>query len=134
MSETDKIKNQTSRMGPMGHGGPTLGKPVEKAKDFGGTLKRLLRYFLPEKILLTIVLIAAIFGTVFSIVGPKILGLATTRLFNNLIASFIVQVKNNVIKKELLQNPMLQLHLSPVPGVEFGYIGRIMLILLVFIL
>ena len=86
---------------------------------------------MPEKIRISVVLAAAIFGTVFSIVGPKILGLATTRLFDNLIASFIVQAKNQAIKQALLQNPSLSLQLSPVPGVEFGYIGRIILTLVV---
>jgi len=131
----DTTRNQTKQagpaQGPMGRGGfGSMGRPVEKAKDFKGTLKRLLRYFAPEKPLLIIVFIAAIFGTVFNIVGPKILGLATTKLFNDLIASFIVQVKNNLIQKQLLLNPALPLQLSPVPGIELGYIGRIMLILL----
>lgn len=90
-----------------------------------------MRYFLPEKVLLLIVFAAAIIGTIFNIVGPKILGLATTKLFDNLIASFIVQAQNHVILKELAQNPALPLHASPVPGIEFGYIGRIILILLV---
>lgn len=115
----------------MNRGGwGAVGRPVEKAKDFSGTLKRLLRYFEPEKTLLFIVLGAAILGTIFNIVGPKILGLATTKLFNNLISSFIVQVKNSVIKKELIQNPTLPLQTSPVPGIDFSYIGHIMLILL----
>ncbi|MBP7875925.1 ABC transporter ATP-binding protein [Candidatus Woesebacteria bacterium] len=105
----------------MGRGGfGAIGKPVEKAKDFAGTLKRLLRYFLPEKTRLVVVLLAAVFGTIFNIVGPKILGLATTRLFNNLMASVIVQV----------QNQMNPLHQALIPGIEFGYIGRILLILL----
>ena len=122
---------QAGGPGPMGRGGfGSMGRPVEKAKDFQGTLKRLIRYFVPEKPLLIIVFIAAIFGTVFNIVGPKILGLATTKLFNDLIASFVVQVKNNLIQKQLLQNPALPLQLSPVPGIELGYIGHIMLILL----
>jgi ATP-binding cassette, subfamily B, multidrug efflux pump len=107
--------------GPMGHGGfGAMGRPVEKAKNFKGTFKRLLTYFLPEKGRLIIVLAAAILGTIFNIVGPKILGLATTRLFNNLLASFVIQVRNHL-------NPQA---LIPVPGIEFGYIGRIMLILL----
>jgi len=113
--------------GPMG----AMGRPVEKAKDFQGTLKRLLLYFLPEKVNLSIVLIAAIFGTVFNIVGPKILGFATTRLFNNLITRFIVQASNYAISQQLAQNPMLSLQLSPVPGIDFGYIGRVILILIV---
>ena len=105
----------------MNRGGwGAMGMPVEKAKDFGGTLKRLLGYFAPEKVLLITVVLAAVVGTIFNIVGPKILGLATTKLFNDLIASFIVQVQNVKVP----QNPM------PVPGIEFGYIGRIMLILI----
>ncbi|HUD20344.1 MAG TPA: ABC transporter ATP-binding protein [Patescibacteria group bacterium] len=115
----------------MNRGGwGAMGRPVEKAKDFGGTLKRLLGYFRPEKTLLSIVVISAIMGTIFNIVGPKILGLATTKLFNDLLASFIVQVKNSVVQKQLLANPTLPLHLAPVPGIEFGYIGRVLLILL----
>ncbi len=106
--------------GPMGRGGfGAMGRPVEKAKDFQGTLKRLLRYFLPEKTRLSIILACAIFGTVFNIVGPKILGLATTRLFNNLLASFAARAINQLNKTFL-----------PVPGIEFGYIGRIILILI----
>ncbi len=131
----DSNKKTTSqdgpKRGPMGGGWGAMGRPVEKAKDFKGTLKRLMRYFLPEKVLLLIVFAAAIIGTIFNIVGPKILGLATTKLFDNLIASFIVQAQNHVILKELAQNPALPLHASPVPGIEFGYIGRIILILLV---
>ena len=113
--------------GPMG----AMGRPVEKARDFQGTLKRLLLYFLPEKVNLTIVFICAIFGTVFNIVGPKILGFATTRLFNNLITRFIVQASNYAISQQSAQNPMLSLQLSPVPGIDFGYIGRVILILIV---
>ena len=57
---------------------------AEKAKDFKGTLKRLLATCC-HKNLLTAVLVAAIISTVFNIVGPKILGLATTKLFEGLV-------------------------------------------------
>ncbi len=119
--------------GPMGGRGPmgAMGRPVEKAKDFKGTLKRLLLYFLPEKWNLLVVLIAAILGTVFNIVGPKVLGWATTRLFNNLIDIFLVRAKNQAIRQQLAQNPSLPLQLLPVPGIDFDYIGRIILILIV---
>jgi ATP-binding cassette subfamily B multidrug efflux pump len=123
--ETSKIKNRPGQFGGM-----PLGRAVEKAKNFQGTLRRLLRYFLPDKTRIFIVLSAAIIGSIFNIIGPKILGLATTRLFNNLISSFIVQAKNHAIQKALLANPLLPIHISPVPGIEFGYIGKIMLILL----
>lgn len=130
-----KTKASTKREqlsgGPMNRGGwGAMGQPVEKAKDFSGTLKRLLKYFLPERYLFITVVIAATMGMIFNIVGPKVLGLATTKLFDNLIASFIVQARNQQIKQVLLQNPTLSLQLSPVPGVEFGYIGRVVLTLL----
>jgi len=126
-----KPSTQSMAPGPMGRGFGAMGRPVEKAKDFNGTFKRLLGYFAPEKILLSVIVSAAIFGTIFNIVGPKILGLATTKLFNNLMASFAMQAKNQMIRKELLQNPLLPVQLSPVPGIEFGYIGRIIIILLI---
>ena len=78
--------------GPMGRGGwGAMGMPVQKAKDFKGTAKRLLGYFIPQKYLLIVVFVTAVLGTVFNIVGPKILGLATTKLFDGLDVEFIVQ-------------------------------------------
>ncbi len=93
-------------MGPMGRG--AMGMPVQKAKDFRGTLNRFLGYFLPQKYRLIAVLVTAVIGTVFNIVGPKILGLATTKLFDGLVARY-----------------------RGVPGakIDFGYIGHILLIL-----
>ena len=70
-SNTGRPTNQGGMGGgPMGRGGwGAMGRPVEKAKDFWGSLRRLLLYFLPQKVRLSIVLVAAIFGTVFNIVG-----------------------------------------------------------------
>src|SRR5450432_437651 len=93
--------------GPMGRGGwGAMGRPVEKAKNFRGTLNRLLRYFLPQKYRLMIVLVAAIIGTEFNIVGPKILGLATTKLFAGVLAKYEAF-----------------LHHLPAPGIDFHYIA-----------
>ncbi|HKV56978.1 MAG TPA: ABC transporter ATP-binding protein, partial [Ktedonobacteraceae bacterium] len=104
--------------GAMGGGGwGAMGRPVEKAKDFKGTALRLLRYFLPQKFLLIIVLITAILGTVFNIVGPKILGLATTKLFEGLIAKFRFQFS---------PHPPT----TVAPGIDFSYIATVLLILL----
>jgi ATP-binding cassette subfamily B protein len=58
---------------------------TEKAKDFRGTLLRLLSYFAPHRVSLAFVLIAAVMGTAFNVVGPKILGLATTKLFKGVV-------------------------------------------------
>lgn len=71
--------------GPMG--GPGGRAPTEKAKDFKGTTKKLIKNYLSKyKIGLIIVLIFAIGSTIFSIVGPKILGNATTEIFNGLVS------------------------------------------------
>ena len=73
------------RRGPMGHGPHGMGAG-EKAKDFKGTMKKLLTYIGRYKIALFFVIIFSIGGTIFNIVGPKILGKATTEIFNGLVS------------------------------------------------
>jgi len=96
--------------GPMGRGpmGMGMGMPVEKAKDFKGTLKRLLGYLSPFKIKLLLVLALAIVSTLFSIIGPKIMGNAITKLGEGVIAK-----------------------LKHVPGaaIDFPAIGQLLLIM-----
>ena len=105
---------EAGSVGPMGRGGMSaVGRPVQKARNFKGTFKRLLGYFLPHKYRLLVVCGAAIFGSVFTIVAPKILGLATTRLFEDLLAKYRA----------------FQSH-QPVPRMNFGYIGNVLLFLL----
>ena len=92
----------------MGGPGRGPGKTVEKAKDFKGTTKKLLNNYLSKyKLALVIVIIFAIGSTIFSIVGPKILGNATTEIFNGLVSK-----------------------LSGGSGIDFGKIGQILLTLL----
>ncbi|WP_374019800.1 ABC transporter ATP-binding protein [Paenibacillus thiaminolyticus] len=79
----DKRPKAGGHRGPMG--GPPMGMPVEKAKDFKGTLKRLVGYLKPRKYQLIAVLVMAILSTVFTILGPKIMGKATTSLFESLM-------------------------------------------------
>jgi len=101
--------------GAMGRGGwGAMGRPVEKPKNFKATALRLLSYFKPQKYRLLLVLVTAIIGTVFNIVGPKILGLATTKLFDGLIAKYQAILRH-----------------QPPPAIDFGYIGRVLLILMV---
>ncbi|OUN16674.1 ABC transporter ATP-binding protein [Allofournierella sp.] len=91
--------------GPMRHG-PGAMAVGEKAKDFKGTMKKLLAYmrrYLPSIVL---ALLCAVGGTVFSIFGPKILGQATTKLFEGVIAM-----------------------LTGTGGIDFGAIGQILLFL-----
>lgn len=89
--------------GPMGRGM----MPGEKAKDFKGSVGKLLNYMGRYKIALVFVFIFAICSTAFNIVGPKILSKATTEIFNGLMSK-----------------------LSGGDGIDFGKIGRILLILI----
>ncbi len=97
--------------GPMGKGpvGPG-GKPMsEKAKDFKSTTKKLMNGYLAKyRIALIVVFIFAIGSTFFTIIGPKILGNATTEIFNGLVNK-----------------------LSGGTGIDFGKIGRIAITLLI---
>jgi len=72
-------------MGRGGHG-PVMMGPVEKPRDFAGTMRKLIAYLGPHRLTILFVLLLAVGSTVFSIFGPKILGRATTRLFEGLIA------------------------------------------------
>ena len=59
---------------------------VDKAKDFKGTLKKLLKIISEYKLLVILAFIFAIGSTVFAIISPKILGNATTEIYNGIIA------------------------------------------------
>ena len=92
--------------GPMGGHGKNVGHNV-KAKDFKGTTKKLIKDYLSGyKIALIIVLIFAIGSTIFTIVGPKILGNATTEIFNGIMNK-----------------------ISGGSGIDFGKIGTILITL-----
>lgn len=67
-------------------GGHGKGMPGEKAKDFKGAMMRLVKYMERYKFRLILMVLFAVGGTVFNIVGPKILGKATTELFNGLVS------------------------------------------------
>ncbi len=90
------------RRGP--HGG---GMSAEKAKDFKGSIRKLLGYIGKFKIAMIFVIVFAIGGTVFNIVGPKISGKATTKLFNGLVSK-----------------------IQGTGGIDFDAIKRLLLILL----
>lgn len=85
-------------------GGPGA---VEKAKDFKGTIKKLIKYIASYKVALVFVMIFAIGSTIFNIVGPKVLSKATTEIFNGLVAK-----------------------VQGTGGIDFDKIGTVLLILL----
>lgn len=82
MSEHNR-RTPPGRLGGMGGhgrgpGGP--GMPVEKAKNFSGSFKKLMGYLAPFKWLLLIIMLFAAVSTVFNIIGPRVLGMATDEL------------------------------------------------------
>lgn len=82
-------KNDSSTTVKKGFGrGHSIGRPVEKAKNFKGTLLRLMTYLKPRRIRLTVVVVLAILSTIFSIASPKILGKATTKIFEGLMMKY----------------------------------------------
>lgn len=73
-----------NRRGPMGHGRGM--QSTEKARDFKGSMGRLLRYMGRYTVRFVLMFFFAVAGTIFNIWGPKILGKATTELFSGLVA------------------------------------------------
>ena len=100
------MSNQPRRRGPMGGGRGRMGTG-EKAKDFKGTMKKLFTYLSEYKIGIFFVMIFAIGSTVFNIIGPKVLGKATTEIFKGLVGK-----------------------VSGGSGIDFTKIGKILLTLL----
>ncbi len=89
---------------PTGIGGPGgprggFGRPVEKAKDFKGSLKRLIKYLQPHKIRLGIVLIFAIAGTLFSITAPKVMAKAVNKLQDSYMAKTTISTISKMQQK-----------------------------------
>lgn len=83
MSNESRRRPGPGRGGHMGPGGGMA--PGEKAKDFKGSMKKLAVYMAEYKFRFLLVLIFAIGSTIFSIVGPKIMGKATTKIFEGLV-------------------------------------------------
>jgi len=107
--------NDKPKQGAFSRGGgpvASLGITVEKAKDFTGTLVRLLNYLKPQRIKFMTVFVFAIASTVFSISGPKIMGKAITKIAEG-FETKMMAVKMN----------------QPMPLMDFTYIGHIVLIL-----
>lgn len=97
------------RRGPGGFGPGGHGRmPAEKPKDFRGALRRLATYLVPKKMHLLAVLVFASLSTAFAIMSPKVMGKATTKLFEGL---------------------MMKMRGVPGASIDFGYIWRILMTL-----
>lgn len=104
--------------------------PVQKAKDFKGTLKRLTQYLKPEKYSFITVFFLAIASTIFSIVGPKILGKATTKLADGVLAKYAYFMRLYTAMQENMPPAVINnLKKQPIPGFDFEYVGKILLLL-----
>ena len=124
-------KNQGPQRGPRMGGGPMLGAPAQKAKDFKGTLKRLASYLKPQRTRFILVFVMAIMSTIFTISGPKIMGKATTKLGEAIIGLYSHQIKlMYAIQQKMPQATIDSIKNQPVPLVDFEYIGKILLLLL----
>ncbi len=98
--------------GPMGRGGPMAMMKGEKPRDFKGTFKKLVGYLSKYNWLIFLVILFAIASTIASIVGPKILGKATTKLFEGVLAN-----------------------INGTGTIDFAYIGQILVsVLLLYVL
>ena len=80
------MSNKKAMKRPGGMGGGHMKMGQEKAKDFKGTMKKLISYLSPYKLAILLVIVFAIGSSVFNIVGPKILGNATTKIFEGLVS------------------------------------------------
>lgn len=89
MSQANTPSRQTMPLRTHGPGGgpPGMLRGGEKARDFKGTMKKLVRYLSPYNFHFLVVLLLAVASTVFNIVGPKILGKATTKVFEGVVGT-----------------------------------------------
>jgi len=94
--------------GPMRHGGPMALMPGDRARDFKGTMSKLIQYLSDYRWGILIVILFAVGSTIFNIAGPKILGEATTKLFEGVLEQIA----------------------GTGTGIDFDFIGRIILITL----
>ena len=106
--EKQEFRSNQPRRGPMGGGGGPVQPAGEKAKNFKGTIRKLIQYIGRYKFAVLAVLVFAVGSTVFTVVGPKILGKATTAIFEGLTGK-----------------------LTGSGSIDFERIGQILLILLV---
>ncbi len=100
-SENEASRKQNTHRGPMGGRGMQGG---EKARDFKGSIGKLASYISKFRLAIAVVMFFAVCSTIFNVVGPKILGKATTALSEGLVEK-----------------------ISGTGGIDFTYIGRILL-------
>ncbi|MFN3283634.1 MAG: ABC transporter ATP-binding protein [Pseudothermotoga sp.] len=104
-------------------GGPILARPAEKAKDFKGTLKRLITYLKPYLVLILIVLGITVTATVLMIIAPKILGRATTEIFRGIMAKMF-RLPNAAINFSYVAKILIQVSLLYIVSALLNYVQQ----------
>jgi ATP-binding cassette subfamily B protein len=137
-NEKNRMPYPKRRHGGFGGNRRAAMMPAEKAKDFNGTLKRLIRYLRPQAWRIGIVIVCTTISVVFAISAPKILGQATNKLFEGIISK---QLPAGTTKEQAIAalNAKGQTHfaemlstmeLTPGKGVDFNAIFHILTALL----
>ncbi len=125
--------------GMRGPGMMGMGLPAAKSKDFRGAMRRLLGQLGPELPLIAIVVVLAVVSVTFAVIGPKLLGEATNRIFAGALSTQL-QIPAGVTKDQFVaglrargQNQLADLiaslELTPGQGVDFGALGQLLAIL-----
>jgi ATP-binding cassette subfamily B multidrug efflux pump len=107
-NRSDSQSRRPMRGGPMGRGGPMAMMKGDKPRDFKDTMIRLMRYLGAYKISILFAMVIAMTATVFTIAGPKIMGQATTAIFEGVMGEIS----------------------GSGTGIDFAYIARILIITL----
>ena len=115
------------------------GRSTEKSLDFKGSSRRLLRTLRPERALAALALALATASVTLSVLGPRILGLATNLIFSGLVSSQIPtgQTKAETVAglrehgQGTLADMISSMHLVPGQGVNFSQVGRVLMTVLV---
>lgn len=134
------IRGQIQRgQGRFGGGARVAARSVEKAKDFRGTMKRLIIYLKPQAIPLLLVVIFTILSVTFTIFAPRIIGEATNKLFEGVISK---QLSSGITKEQAIaelkakgQNQLAEMisvmNLVPGKGIDFQALKQILISLLI---
>jgi len=126
-----------------GPGRPGTTMPVERAKDFRGTVRRLTQRLRPERMRIAIVLVLGSASVAFIVFGPKLIGNATDVLFNGVVGKHLpVGLSRQQLIAVLRSRGQGQLadmirgmNVTPGVGVDFGRLGRLLgLVAVVYIL
>ncbi|HHV00891.1 MAG TPA: ABC transporter ATP-binding protein, partial [Defluviitoga tunisiensis] len=141
MSQANEQKNdQKKKPIRQGFGGGRggVGTPIEKPRNFMGSLKRLLGYLKPQLIPLIIVIVFAVVSTIFMIIAPKMLGKATNVLFEGIIGKMMPpnMTKDQAIEflkfsgRDQIAQMLGPMNIVPGQGVNFSRLATILLTLL----